>query len=143
MNPAISPDGHWIAYSSDESGRPEIYARPLPIVGDSWLQISRDGGSKPLWSRDGREVFFVSPQRELMAATLALDAGIGVTRIDRLFDATPYTDAEAGTGARPFDVSLDGKRFLMARREGAANPLSTPRIVVVLGWDDELRRLLP
>jgi serine/threonine-protein kinase len=140
MNAAISPDGRWLAYSSDESGRVEVYVRPFPDVDRGRWQVSRDGGSKPLWGRDGREIFYVGLNRGLMAAEVALDPEFTPGRITQLFDATPYTSPEHGTGARPFDLSLDGKRFLMLRRPDTDDdPLRKARIVAVVNWFEELR----
>jgi eukaryotic-like serine/threonine-protein kinase len=139
--PAISPDGRWIAYTSDESGRAEVYVRPFPDVERGRWQVSRDGGSKPLWSHDGREIFYLGLNRALMAAEVALlDTELVPGRIAQLFDATAYTLPEHGTGARPYDLSPDGSRFLMLRRPDAADdPLRTARIVTVVNWFEELR----
>jgi eukaryotic-like serine/threonine-protein kinase len=139
MNPVISPDGRWLAYSSDESGRVEVYVRPFPDVERGRWQVSRDGGSKPLWSRDGREIFFIGLNRGLMSAEVMHDEHFALGRVRQLFDATPYTIPEHGTGARPYDLSLDGQRFLMVRRPDAADdPLREARIVAVLNWFEEL-----
>ena len=138
MNVVPSPDGRWIAYSSDESGRVEIYVRPFPAVQRELHRVSRGGGSKPLWSSDGREIFFLSPSREIMSAQVDAGAGFVVRGVSRLFDAVAYTSAENGTGARPFDISSDGKRFLMVRKGEAPG---AARIAVVLNWFEEVRRL--
>jgi Tol biopolymer transport system component len=140
MNPAISPDGRWVAYSSDESGRVEIYVRPFPDVERARWQISRDGGSKPLWSRDGREIFYIGINRGLMAAEVALEPEFAPGRITQLFDATPYSLPEFGSGGRPYDLSPDGERFLMLRRPDVAeDPMRSARIVTVVNWFEELR----
>jgi serine/threonine-protein kinase len=137
MNVMPSPDGRWITYSSDESGRVEIYVRPFPDVNRAQYRVSPDGGSKPLWSHDGREIFFISAERELVAAEVALQPTFRLAGVRRLFDATAFTDTEHGSGARPYDASADGQRFLMIQREGKAGE---PRIIVVMNWFDEVER---
>jgi eukaryotic-like serine/threonine-protein kinase len=142
MNPAFSPDGRWLAYSSDESGRVEIYVRPFPDVSRARWQVSANGGSKALWSRDGSEIFFVSPNRELMSAAVSFDPELTPGPITPLFDASAYTIPEHGTGGRPYDLSADGSRFLMLRRSDARDdPLRAARLVVVVNWFGELRQL--
>ncbi|HZF32140.1 MAG TPA: winged helix-turn-helix domain-containing protein [Gammaproteobacteria bacterium] len=142
MNPAFSPDGRWLAYSSDESGRVEVYVRPFPDVSHARWQVSANGGSKPLWSRDGKEIFFLSPNRELMSAAVSFDAELAAGPITRLFDASAYTIPEHGSGGRTYDLSADGRRFLMLRRPDAHDdPLRAPRLVVVVNWFEDLRRL--
>jgi serine/threonine protein kinase/Tol biopolymer transport system component len=104
----FSSDGRWVAYSSDESGRPEIYVAPFPGPGAKW-QISEAGGSHPRWRLDGKELFYHSPDNKLMAATIGRRAGrIDVEAVQLLFETrTP------GGGVRSFyDVSGDGRRFL-------------------------------
>ena len=65
--PAVSPDGRWIAYASDESGRFEVYVRPFPGPGGKW-QVSNAGGTLPIWSHNGRELFFQNPDNRIMVA---------------------------------------------------------------------------
>ena len=68
----FSPDGHFIAYSSDESGRYEVYVQTFPVSGGKWL-VSRDGGAQPHWRADGKEIFFIAPDRKMMAADVKLE----------------------------------------------------------------------
>ena len=134
---AFSPDGRWLAYGSDESGRPEIYVRPFPGPGGK-TQISTDGGVQPVWARNGRELFYRNGD-SMMASVIEAKPVFSAARPKLLFDG----HYEAGTF--PFepnyDVSPDGKRFLMVRgsdQESAATPMN-----VLLDWSDELRRLVP
>lgn len=129
--PVISPDGRWLAYISNESGRFEVYIQPFPAGGPRG-QISTDGGVYPRWSRTGRELFFRSgPTRaDMMAAAVTGTANLQIDPPRRLFDASEY-DAF-------FAVSADDQRFLvMPRLE--ANAVTT-QINVVVDWLAELRR---
>ena len=109
-----SPDGQWYAYVSDHSGRPELYLRSLG-GSDAQLQISVDGASEPVWSRDGREIFYrAGPQ--LMAAQLRLGADPSVVSRKELFNVSGYDEAAPHAN---YDVSPDGNWFVFARRGGA------------------------
>ena len=100
----FSPDGKWVAYQSNESGRDEIYVRPFPGPGGQW-QISVDGGIAPRWRRDGKEIYFVSPDRSMMAAVVTVKG-------DSLSPSQPvmlFRPNIAASGARPqYDVARDG-----------------------------------
>jgi serine/threonine-protein kinase len=136
----VSPDGRWIAYDSDESGQFEVYVRPFPDAyrGSRW-QISAAGGRQPVWSRNGRELFYRDFSGALMAVPVAAGPGFVPRRPVRLFEGTGYLGAGGQGGGRTYDVSPDGNRFLMVRTEDQA---STP-LVVVLNWFEELKRLAP
>ena len=139
-NAVLSPDGRWMAYQSDESGRSEIYVRPFPDVNSARFQVSTNGGTRPLWSRDGRELFYYLPPGVIVAAPVQIGATFKAGAPRELFKGT-YLSPQTG---RMYDVSPDGKRFLMikeARREGEAPP--PPQLVVVQNWTEELKRLAP
>jgi serine/threonine-protein kinase len=107
----LSPDGKWMAYASDESGRLEIYVRPFPGPGGKW-QLSKDGGKGPAWSSDGHEIFYTHGDR-MMVVPVEIARGFSASTPRVLFrfdfdrSAAPYRD---------YDVSPDGKRFFMSRR---------------------------
>jgi serine/threonine-protein kinase len=135
---ALSPDGRWLAYESNETGRTEIFLRPFPATESGKWQVSNDGGVAPLWARNGRELFYVSDQRELVAVgfTGSAEPRLGEPRpLFRLRDEIYMTGAEFYT---PFDVAPDG-RFIMARSIARASDLQQP-LVVVENWFEELRR---
>jgi serine/threonine-protein kinase len=136
-NPAFSPDGRWLAYHSNESGTAEVYVRPFPGPGGR-RQVSTGGGFAPEWSRDGRELIYISLDRRVMAATYTAKG-------DSFTPGTLQVWAEARirTGAlgRPYDLTPDGKR-LAAILAGDDEKLPT-HLTVLLNFFDELRRRAP
>jgi serine/threonine-protein kinase len=113
--PALSPDGRWLAYQSDESGRPEVYVRAWPGLG-SKVQISQNGGTEPAWSRDGRELFYRSgggAEPFLMAAGIEADPSFRVRSRSPLFSMASY---EFATPHRNYDLFPDGRSFVMVRQ---------------------------
>jgi eukaryotic-like serine/threonine-protein kinase len=132
----ISPDGHWIAYESDESGRWEVYVRPFPGPGRRW-QISSGGAAgsppywrlEPKWRKDGKELFYVSADWKLMSVPVRLGATFEMGTPTPLFPLRK--DSE-------YDVSGDGRRFLVLAEDQNQPP---PLIKVVLNWTSELQHL--
>jgi len=113
--PALSPDGRWLAYQSDESGRPEVYIRAWPKLGDK-VQVSQSGGTEPAWSRDGRELFYRSAGgREPFLVAAAIDPGppFRIRTRTALFNVASY---EFATPHRNYDPFPDGRSFLMVRQ---------------------------
>ena len=139
-SPRFSPDGRWIAYMSEESGQSEVYVQPFPEPGGRW-QVSDDGGTEPLWSRDGRELFYRA-SRKMMVVEVETEPEFSPGTARPLFEG-PYLSALAGAvyGAGGYDVAADGQRFLMIELEEDAPALT--QIVVVLNWLEELERLVP
>jgi Tol biopolymer transport system component len=136
----VSPDGRWLVYDSDESGQFEVYVRPIPnaYAGSRW-QVSAAGGRQPVWSRDGRELFYRDFSGAMMAVPVATRPDFAPGRPVRLFEGTGYIGSGAQGSGRTYDVSPDGRRFLMIR---AGQQTATP-LVVVLNWFPELDRLAP
>jgi hypothetical protein len=135
--PRFSPDGHWLAYISDESGRIEIYVQPYPDPGGKW-QISTEGGTEPAWNRNGRELFYRSGNK-MMAVDIATQPSFTAGKPRMLFEG-PYV---ATTGTFPnYDVSPDGQRFLMLKPTESAEAAPT-QINVVLNWFEELKQKVP
>ena len=133
----FSPDGRWLAYQSDEAGRAEIYVRPFPGPGGK-SQISTEGGTEPVWSRDGRELFYRNGDKMIVAA-VETKPGFAAGKPKLLFEG--HYETSIYPYEPNYDVSPDGQRFLMIKaseQESAATQLN-----VVLNWSDELRRLAP
>jgi serine/threonine-protein kinase len=132
----FSPDGAWIAYTSDESGRPEVYVRPYPGPGEK-IQISNNGGSEPVWARDGKELFYRNGNR-MMVVRVELGPTFTAGQPSLVFEGA-YEAPAGGAIWTNYDVSPDGKAFLMIERT-----TEPPRdIHVVLNWFEELKRLVP
>jgi serine/threonine-protein kinase len=133
LAPAVSPDGRWLAYSSNESGRREIYVRPFPVTGQARYQVSSNGGITPVWSPSGRELFYVDAARSMVSVPIASGPGFqaGAPRV--LFST-------AGYFIQPyqpqFDISRNEQRFVMIRAE-QQDQLG---VVVVTGFLNELKR---
>jgi Tol biopolymer transport system component/DNA-binding winged helix-turn-helix (wHTH) protein len=128
--PQISPDGRWLAYSSDESGRSEIYVQPFPKLDGKWL-ISAGGGEEARWSKDGHQLFYRQGER-MMAVDMT--TATAKAHAPRLLFAAPYARSSFWTN---YDVSADGRRFVMLKEEDEARPNQVLR--VVLNWTDELK----
>ncbi len=137
--PAVSPDGRWLAYSSNETGREEVFVRPFPNVQEGKWQVSTEGGLRPLWSPDGRELFFVNREtRELLSADIDTTSGFAVTATNVLF--TIPLDYLISANGDFYDISPDGGRFLMGRR--VATDESAPQLVLVQDWYEEVKERL-
>ncbi len=134
--PSFSTDARWLAYVSNESGRPEIYVQPYPGPGGKW-QISTDGGTEPAWSRDGRELFYRSGTK-MMAVEITVQPGFSAGKPRLLFEGQYLSSQFPLTGVA-YDVSPDGQRFLMVKQ---GEQVITP-INVVENWVEELTRRVP
>jgi len=133
----ISPDGRYLAYQSDESGRMEVHVRPFPLVDNDRWQISTGGATRPAWARSGRELFYLD---ETGALTVVPVRTSGPTFIAgnpvKVFD-TAYVEPNP---SRHYDVSPDGNRFLMVKDAAARDPNATPaNMVVVEHWFEEVK----
>lgn len=137
--PAVSPDGRWIAYHSTEAGRQEVYVRPFPNINDGKWRVSREGGGEAVWSRDGRELFYIGGMG-LMAVPVTTEPTFSSGAPEVLFPWR-YVDVP---GTPSYDVARDGRRFLMVKELTPADQTSArPELIVVLNWLDELKRLVP
>jgi serine/threonine-protein kinase len=143
-NGVVSPDGRWLAYESNASGRLEIYVRPFPQVdGGQWL-VSTNGGSRPLWARDGRELFYLSEDGTLMSVPVEQTSAWRAGSPRQVLQTAYFPAAVPGFNYRPYDISPEGTRFLMIKQLAETEPRPGQRgIIVVTNWLDELRRLVP
>ena len=145
-NGIVSPDGRWLAYesnSSGPSGRFEIYVRPFPNVGGGQWQVSTAGGTRPLWARSGKELFYVGADGSLLRVPVEVrgatwDAGTPMKLLERR-----YYPGDGTSGGRAYDVSPDGQHFLMIKALGTDASAASPALIVVQHWDEELKRLAP
>ncbi|HET8926075.1 MAG TPA: hypothetical protein VFN26_24025 [Candidatus Acidoferrum sp.] len=132
----FSPDGHWIAYSSNESGRSEVYVQPFPGPGGKW-QISTEGGNWPVWARSGRELFYLNGSKITSVAVTTQPSFTAST--PRLLADVPLQTASFYAGNGEFDVSPDGQHFLFVKaREQNTLPAE---VRVVLNWDEGLKAM--
>jgi serine/threonine-protein kinase len=141
-NAEVSPDGRWLAYQSAESGRPEIYVRPFPNVDGGKWQVSMDGGTRPLWARSGRELFYFVNGRGVMGVPIHAGPTFTAGAVQTVVSGGDFITPNAG---RQYDVSPDGQRFLLIKEaqpsgEGAAAP--PLQLVVIQNWLAELKRLV-
>ena len=136
QNGELSPDGRWLAFQSNASGRDEIFVRPFPNVDSGNWMVSTSGGTRPLWARNGTELFYLDSAgamtRVPVQTTPTFSAGTATT----LFETRYFV---GGVIARTYDVSPDGQRFLMIKDAGTAQ---APTMVVVLNWLEELKAKL-
>ncbi len=139
-SPALSPDGAWLAFSSDRTGRPEIYVRPFPNVGDSEVLVSTNGGIVPVWARSGQELFFIDRARTLTAARVATRGAFAVAAVDTLFTLPDDFYLNTGGLSKSFDVSSDDRRFVFGRPRPRLNERSEVRMFVVTDFAGVLRR---
>jgi eukaryotic-like serine/threonine-protein kinase len=135
MEARYSPDGRWIAYTSNESGRSEVYVIPSSGTGGKW-QVSNGGGQQPIWRRDGKELFYLSSDERLMSVAITLktdsvQAGAAVP----LFSLASLVQTLSGL-VSPYDVSPDGKRFIVVTGEqGRTFPIN-----LVTNWTAALQK---
>jgi len=133
----FSPEGRWLAYVSDESGRDEIYVQPFPGPGGKW-QISTEGGTEPVWNPNGRELFYRSGDK-MMAVDIATQPSFAAGKPRVLFQGQ-YVPSP--TTPSNYDVAPDGQRFLMLKPSEQAQAAPT-QINVVLNWFEELKQKVP
>ena len=136
-HPTLSPDGRWMAYDSDESGRIEVYAQSYPNPSLKRWKVSPANGSEPMWTRGGRELVYRKGD-SVMAVSVDLENGRSGP--PKALFGGPYPDSPGWTRPRSYDVSRDGERFLMTKLPAEER---RPRIAVVLNWFAELRAKAP
>jgi serine/threonine protein kinase/Tol biopolymer transport system component len=143
--PQISPDGQWLAYQSDESGKNEIYVRTYPDVNKRRWQVSTSGGKGPRWSPDGRELYYLNGSA-VMAVSVDIKPTFDPGKPEILFQGTNFLSSV--TGWVWWDIHPNGKKFLMIKPTDITGEASEaanlqPKIVVVLNWFEELKQRVP
>ena len=138
-SPALSPDGSWVAYNSNETGQEEVYVERFPDLGDRRL-VSTDGGEDPLWSPDGKELFYRSLGGGMMVVAVDTEPTFTLETPEVVFEGENYFQR----GGRRHDISPDGQRFLLIKQDSATDGSSDPaEIAVVLNWHQELLEPVP
>ena len=127
----FSPDGHWMAYASDESGQMQVYIRPFPGPDRRWA-VSTQGGTQPVWSRNGKEIFY-RVANKMMVVAVAAGVDVTLSQPRQLFEQRYVFQ---NISLANYDVSPDGQRFVMIKDEAGSG-----RLNIVLNWTEELKRL--
>jgi tRNA A-37 threonylcarbamoyl transferase component Bud32 len=139
--PAFSPDGHWLAYTSDESGNDEVYVRPFPGPGGKW-QISSGGGRIPKWSRHSKELFYRTRENRIVVATYTATGDSFNAEKPRQWSPGQFTNAATGDAGN-FDLHPDGKRFAVLMPPGREGTAKVDKVTFIFNFFDELRRKVP
>ena len=143
-SPALSPDGRWLAYQSDESGQGEIYVQPFPNLDDGRWQVSTSSGSDPVWSPDGREIFYLALPGRLMVAEVETDPAFTAGTAREAFAVVEQSAWGAG-GGRQYDLAPAGARFFARASTGAqgAGDEVFMGLILVQNWLEELKERVP
>jgi len=140
-NPKFSPDGRWLAYESNESGRVEVYVRPFPGPGGKW-QVSTDGGNLPMWSQAGRELFYRGLDERIMVAPYTDDGESFRADKPRLW-SEGMLSVLSNTTRRNFDLHPDGQRFAVLKAAEQQAEEKRDKVVFIENFFEELRRVAP
>ena len=140
--PSVSPDGKWVAYASDRTGPREIYVERFPNLGSSQL-ISRGGGDFPVWSRNGRELFYLSLEGRIVVIPIEFEPNLRLGAAETLVDTG--MDSSSADAVRDWDVSPDGQRLLLLTPPSpiTTDPSGQPQIILVENWFEELKERMP
>ena len=135
----FSPDGLWLAYACNESGRFEVYVRPFPGPGGKW-QVSTAGGRLPTWSRSRRELFYRSEDGRIMVAAYTVEGDSFRAEKPRVWSPGPLLER---LGAQPYDLHPDGERVAVLKASEDEAGARRDKLVFIQNFFDELRRLAP
>ena len=144
LGPKVSPDGQWIAYTSQELGHNEVYVSPFPKVDQNTWQVSEGGGRDPLWSADSSKLYYRNQDSGIMSVLVQTELGIDPGKAEFLFDDT-YLGGIPAYG-NSWDIHPDGLRFLMKKpviSENNESQQNTPQVKIVLNWFEELIEKVP
>ena len=142
VGPEISPDGRWIAYTSRESGRYELYVRPFPDVNSARVQVSTNGGFSPRWAHSGEELFFMDEDQNMVSVDVDAGETFRASPPELLFpvpNGITFFDISL-----PYDITPDDQRFVMIGTVGAATDQDAgPASVLVTNFFEELKARVP
>jgi serine/threonine-protein kinase len=142
-NGVISPDGRWLAYQSNESGNWDIYVRPLrDLERGARSTVSTGGGTQPRWSRNGQELFYLSPRNEMMSVRVSSGEAWSSGKPMPLFDASSFFVGGTGSPFFSYDVAKDGRFLMIKPKAGATTDAQSINLIVVQHWFEELKRLV-
>ena len=136
--PALSPNGRWLAYVSNDTGQEAIYVSPFPAVASGRVLVSRGGGTEPAWAHSGVELFYRNGANELVAVQFMEDPTFMPGRQDVLF---PMDDYQIADGSRVYAVAPDDRSFVMLRI--GEEDADDSELIIVTNWLEELSRLVP
>ncbi len=141
LDPAFSPDGRWLAYASNQSGNFEVYVQPFPGPGGKW-QISTGGGVMPKWSRDGKQLFYRTPNNKIMFAGYTASGDSFHAEKPQLWSPGQFTN-NGLVAYYNFDLYPDGKRIAVLKAPGAGQNASVNKVDFIFNFFDELRSKVP
>jgi Tol biopolymer transport system component len=140
---SFSPDGRWLAYSSNEDGISQVYVRAFPDKGGHW-QISSDGGTSPIFSRNGKELFFFDvPADRIMVANYSAKGDSFVGEKPREWSGQSVALTMGGAIGAQYDVAPDGKRIAVGTYAGGSNQQDSGHVIFLENFIDELQRKVP
>ena len=136
IGPALSPDGRWLAYVSNETGARQVYVKPFPNVDGGRWQISTNGGDQPLWAHSGNELFYKNAQQELVAVAISTTPTFTQEEHTPLFTLPPGIPLP---NTATYSIGLDDQRFLMLRVANLQDATRGRELMVVENWFEELK----
>jgi eukaryotic-like serine/threonine-protein kinase len=142
-NGVVSPDGRWLAYEANDTGRYEIWVRTYPDVDSGLWQVTTTGGTRPLWAPNGQELFYVSQTGALMRVGIERNVSWAATPPTEVVKEGYFT-MQGGFPARSYDISPDARRFLLMKMVDESVQGTAPAtLIVVEHWVEELKRRVP
>jgi serine/threonine-protein kinase len=139
---SLSPDGRWVAYVSDESGRDEVYVRPYPGPGGQ-VTISTGGGEEVVWGQDSSELFYRNGDQVMVVKVSTAKAFLAEAAVPLFVAPYAFDNAGGGAGNPNYDISPDGNQFVFVEQDSPTGLEGAAQINVVLNWFEELKERVP